>query len=68
MHLRLSREQLRVLAEAFELSTAEVMFDELGVETWDQPADELLAWLSERHGWRAEHAVFYLTSLKSLQL
>ena len=67
MHTRLSRAQVRLLAEAFELNTAEVMFDELAVETWDQPADELVVWLSDRHEWHAEYSVFYLVYLKSLQ-
>jgi len=55
-----------MIARSYELISQDVAADALVVETWQQPADELVVWLSRRHGWRADLSVSYLTTLKSV--
>jgi hypothetical protein len=60
---RLSERQVNIIAESFEMHPA-LVADDLGVIfSWQEPADELVVWLSARHRWRAECAVSYLTAI-----
>jgi hypothetical protein len=64
---RLTQRHIDIIAEAYELHRA-VVVDDVGVVfTWDEPTDDLVAWLSQRHSWRAEMSVSYLTTLKTLR-
>jgi hypothetical protein len=60
--------KLERLASAFELRLDDVVEDVARVKTWHEPGDELVAWLSKQHGWRAEMAVSYLTTVKRFVL
>jgi hypothetical protein len=64
----LSERQIEIVAEAYEIHQA-VVIDDVGVVfTWDEPTDDLVAWLSQRHSWRAKEAVSYLTVMEKLRL
>jgi len=67
MQARLSRHDVMVLAAAYELKRRDIIADERIAATWNEPADELVAWLSHRHGWRAELSVSYLTTMLQLE-
>ena len=62
----MTHEQAQVIAESFELSIVDVMADELAMQQWTAPVDDLVVWLADRHRWDAEYAeyvVHYLTAL-----
>jgi hypothetical protein len=67
MHPRLTPHSAMIVASAYELDRQEVIADELIVERWNEPADDLVASLSRIHTWRAEQTVSYLALLKELQ-
>ena len=67
MLARLSRYDVMVLAVAYELKRRDILADERIAATWNEPADELVAWLSQRHGWCAELSVSYLTTMLQLE-
>ena len=67
MQARLSRHDVMVLAAAYELKRRDIIADERIAATWNEPVDELVAWLSHRHGWRAELSVSYLTTMLQLE-
>ncbi len=67
MQGRLSRHDVMVLSVAYDLKRRDIIADERIAATWNEPADELLAWLSQRHGWRAELSVSYLTTMLQLE-
>ena len=64
MPARFSRGMIRLIAAAYELAWREVVADARVAWTWQAPADDLVVWLSERHGWDAELAVLYLAALR----
>jgi hypothetical protein len=64
MHPRLSDRDGLMLAGAYELQRPDVAADALVIETWQLPVDDLVVWLSRRHGWHAELSVSYLTALR----
>jgi hypothetical protein len=66
MHPHLSDRDGLTLARSYELNRQDVAADALVVETWNQPADELVVWLTRRHGWSGELSVSYLTALKTV--
>jgi hypothetical protein len=55
-----------LLARSYDLNRYDVAADALVIETWRQPADDLVSWLSRRHGWRADVSVSYLTAIKQV--
>ena len=63
---RFSRPGIRLIAAAFGLPWREVLADLRAAVTWPRPADDLVVWLAERHGWKAEQSVLYLTALRRL--
>jgi hypothetical protein len=64
MHARLTP---RSVAVAFELDTQEVTADQLVIHASNEPADDLIDWLSRIHRWTAaEQSLSYLTMLKML--
>ena len=67
MQGRLSRHDVMVLSVAYDLKRRDIIADERIAATWNEPADELVAWLSHRHGWRAELSVSYLTTMLQLE-
>jgi hypothetical protein len=67
MQARLSRHDVMVLAAAYELKRRDIIADERTAARWNEPADELVAWLSQRHGWRADLSVSYLTTMLQLE-
>ncbi len=65
---QLTQRRINIVAAAYELNRA-VVADDVGVVfTWAEPADDLIAWLSQRHSWRAEESVSYLTTLNILRV
>ena len=66
MPARFSRDMIRIVAGAYELTWREVAADARAAWTWRAPADDLVVWLAERHGWNAELSVVYLTALRRL--
>jgi hypothetical protein len=61
---RLRPHHRRILAEAYQLRSAEVSRDAARLQAWAQPWDELLASLCRRRGWPAELGIFYLAALR----
>ena len=64
---RFSRRMIRRVAATFELPWRDVVADARAASAWQAPADELVVWLSERHGWDAELSVLYLAALRGLR-
>ena len=58
-----THEHAQVIAESFELAVVDVVADELAMQQWTQPTDDLVVWLADRHKWDAEYVVHYLTAL-----
>jgi hypothetical protein len=56
-----------LLAAAYELKRRDIIADERTAARWNEPADELVAWLSQRHRWRADLSVSYLTTMLQLE-
>jgi hypothetical protein len=52
------------IADAFRLSLPAVFLDARRVSTWRDPADDLLAWLKQRHALNTRGALAYLLSLR----
>ena len=67
MPARLNRQAVTALARAHGLSKRDVIADERTIATWTEPTDDLVAWLSRRHGWCAALTVSYLTLTRVLQ-
>jgi hypothetical protein len=55
----------RRIAHAFGFTVADVIVDAQQVIKWDDPADELLVWLEQRHHWQASSAFVYLRALRA---
>ena len=53
-----------ILAEAYELTPAEVEYDVAVLQAYPWSGLELLVWLQDRHHWHASTCVYYLAALR----
>jgi hypothetical protein len=53
------------LGQAFTVASVDVIGDAERVVAWEGQLDDLLVWLEQRHGWKAEQALRYLVALRS---
>ena len=64
MVLELPARTLRILAEAYELSPAEVEQDVAVVQAHAGSSIDLLEWLRRTHDWHTSTCVYYLAALR----
>ena len=58
---------MAIVGEACEVGRRELIRDARTAWTWQEPADDLVVYISREHGWHAELTVSYLTALQRVR-